>query len=195
VSAKQPNRPPSHQMGADISREQMQASDSILQDIVHQPIGFENIPVEMSLADPVTINSDANSSRPEIARQVAQQLADVARKMPDRPVELTLNPEELGRVRLTFTISETGINVAIVTERGETLDLMRRHIETLAQEFRDMGFKDISFDFSSANQNRAGGEATDNQDNDSTTGPDSHIEQSIPAQLSLSPDAGLDLRL
>ncbi len=134
-------------------------------------------------------------SRPEIPRHVARQLADVARQMPDRPVELTLNPDELGRVRLTFTLTDGGINVAVLAERGETMDLMRRHIETLAQEFRDMGYSDVKFQFSQNGQGETGG---------GNSAPDRHLAQNLsqqetetitPAKLTLEPPAGLDLRL
>lgn len=155
----------------------------------------ELLPFEVKSADTITtLRHDATLNRPEVMRHVAQQLTDAARQMPDRPVELALNPEELGRVRLTFTATDGGIHIAVMAERGETMDLMRRHIETLAQEFREMGYKDVNFEFShdgqkaatdaeSKDQNRADSDAT-------TTQP-----QIAPVQLSLEPSAGLDLRL
>ena len=134
-------------------------------------------------------------SRPEIPRHVARQLADVARQMPDRPVELTLNPDELGRVRLTFTLTDGGINVAVLAERGETMDLMRRHIETLAQEFRDMGYSDVKFQFSQNGQGESGGGNSTPDRNPADNLPRQEIETITPAKLTLEPPAGLDLRL
>ena len=52
-------------------------------------------------------------------------MADALHRLPDRPVELTLNPEELGRVRMTLATHDAGITVTIVAERADTLDLMR----------------------------------------------------------------------
>ena len=75
------------------------------------------------------------------------QLAAAVARFPDRPVELTLSPEELGRVRLTLTTSEAGLVLAVTAERPETLDLMRRNIDQLARDFREIGFSDLSFSF------------------------------------------------
>ena len=80
--------------------------------------------------------------------QIAAQLIDVARSLPDGPVELSLNPEELGRVRMTLTPGDGTIMVSLAAERGETADLLRRHAEMLAQEFRELGYREVTFDFS-----------------------------------------------
>jgi hypothetical protein len=62
-------------------------------------------------------------------------------------IELRLSPEELGIVRLTFTQSEAGVTVNIHAERAETLELLRRNIDTLAQEFLDIGYDTAEFTF------------------------------------------------
>lgn len=154
----------------------------------------ELIPLETRTVDSTTIaRHDTITHRPEVARHIAQQLAEAARQMPDRPVELTLNPDELGRVRLTFTMSDGGIHVAVIAERGETMDLLRRHIETLAQEFRNMGYKDVNFDFSRNGQGNSGN--TDSNPDDPDTQTPTETQTLAPVQLSLEPSTGLDLRL
>ncbi len=82
-----------------------------------------------------------------LPQAITQQVAHAAARVADGPVELTLAPEELGRVRLTLHTSEAGITVAIHAERAETLDLMRRNIDLLARDFRDQGYASIAFDF------------------------------------------------
>ncbi|MDF2141892.1 flagellar hook-length control protein FliK [Paenirhodobacter sp. CAU 1674] len=82
-----------------------------------------------------------------LPQAITQQVAHAAARVADGPVELTLAPEELGRVRLTLHTSEAGITVAIHAERPETLDLMRRNIDLLARDFRDQGYASIAFDF------------------------------------------------
>ena len=62
-------------------------------------------------------------------------------------IELMLSPEELGPVRLTFTQSETGVTVNVHADRAETLELLRRNIDTLAQEFLDIGYESAEFTF------------------------------------------------
>lgn len=152
-------------------------------------------PVETRPIDSTGTRLDTITTRPEVARHVAQQLAEVARQMPDRPIELALNPEELGRVRLTFTMTDGGISVAVIAERGETMDLLRRHIDTLAQEFRDMGYKDVNFEFSRNGQGDTGqGDTNHDHSANSDTSP-TDTEALAPVQLSLEPSTGLDLRL
>lgn len=156
----------------------------------------ELIPFDVKGGDSLTnLRQDANINRPEVMRHVAQQLADVARQMPDRPVELALNPEELGRVRLTFTTTDGGIHIAVMAERGETMDLLRRHIESLAQEFREMGYKDVNFEFSQNGQNDAQNGDADTQNNSEPDAAHAQTQPLAPIQLSLEPSVGLDLRL
>jgi hypothetical protein len=94
--------------------------------------------------------------RPETPRMIAAQIAEAFAAKGEQKVEISLNPQELGRVKMRVATSETGITMIIHTERPETGDLMRRHINELAEEFRRMGYEDISFEFS-------GGEAEGGQ--------------------------------
>ena len=86
-------------------------------------------------------------ARTEMAQRIVRQIAEATAPVPDRPIQLTLDPEELGRVRLTFHSTDGALAVAIHADRIETLDLMRRHIDTLAGEYRAMGYRDVSFSF------------------------------------------------
>ncbi|WP_284165729.1 flagellar hook-length control protein FliK [Frigidibacter sp. SD6-1] len=73
------------------------------------------------------------------------------------PVEVTLSPEELGRVRMVLQGGEAGLTLTLTAERPETLDLMRRHIDQLAQDFRDLGYRNLAFSFASDGGQRGGG--------------------------------------
>lgn len=86
--------------------------------------------------------------RPEAPRMIAAQMAEAFAAKGEQKVEVSLNPQELGQVKMRVVASETGITMIIQTERPETGDLMRRHIHELAEEFRRMGYEDISFEFS-----------------------------------------------
>ena len=94
------------------------------------------------------VDAPKTSADPKVPRLIAEQLAAVARNMPDRPVEIALNPEELGRVRMTISATDTSITVNLTIERPETADLMRRSLGLLGQEFRDLGYRDVRFSFS-----------------------------------------------
>jgi flagellar hook-length control protein FliK len=148
---------------------------------------------------PVQAQQASATARPVFVPQIAAQLGEALRQMPNRPVDIALSPEELGRVRLSVTTSEAGVVVNVLAERQETLDLLRRNIDQLGEEFRDMGFDDIAFSF-------AGGAntSTDRGDNSSPfeqTNATAEVDLGdTPAAQPLTPIAlgslaGLDLRL
>lgn len=87
------------------------------------------------------------ASRAEAPRIVTTQVAEAAKLLRDGPVELTLSPEELGRVKLTLTAGDGAMVLNVTADRAETLDLLRRNIELLAQDLRDAGFQSLSFSF------------------------------------------------
>lgn len=131
----------------------------------------------------------------EVAQSVSRQIASTLMLQHDRPVELTLSPEELGKVRLTLTSAENGITVSIVAERPETLDLMRRNIETLARDFREMGYENTSFSFGQqAQQQRSEPSPYVARDSGGTTPPAPIPALQEPIRLSLNSSTGLDLR-
>ena len=77
-----------------------------------------------------------------------QQVAEAARALRDGPVELALQPEELGKVRMTMSAGADGsMTVSMHAERPETLELLRRHIGDLARDLQAMGFDNLSFSF------------------------------------------------
>ena len=136
--------------------------------------------------------SATGANRPDIARQVAAQIAQVVVRQPDQPVEIALNPEELGKVRLSLSGSESGMTVSVLAERGETLDLLRRNIEQLAAEFRELGYSSIGFEF--------GNGASEFTNSDDNTPEHEGLNLAVVADdLALAqptvPDTGLDLRL
>ena len=92
---------------------------------------------------------------------VAQQMAEAVAAKGDRNIEIALSPEELGRVKMRLSATETGVSVMITTERPETGDLMRKHINELAEEFRRMGYEDVSFEFSGESAQDGGGDGGD----------------------------------
>lgn len=136
--------------------------------------------------------------RSETARLVASQMVEALVRAQKNSVEIVLNPEELGRVRMVLTSTDAGISVSISADRADTLDMLRRNIEQLAEEFRSMGYDDIGFEFS-------GGDTPSDFDEDapeprpndqSETGTEHDI--SAPENLTVArvmQMRGLDLRL
>lgn len=94
--------------------------------------------------------------RAETPVHVARQIAEALQNQAERPVELRLNPEELGRVRMTLQASEDSMKVLITVERPETLALMRKHIDLLGQEFQRLGYSGTQFTFAEQQGNDPG---------------------------------------
>ncbi|MEX0349343.1 MAG: flagellar hook-length control protein FliK [Paracoccaceae bacterium] len=116
----------------------------------------------------------------------------------DGSFELALHPEELGRVRVAMKPGEGVMTLAIVAERHETLDLMRRHIDQLASEFREMGYNAVHVDLSGAD----GGERQDRHSPEPGPATPEHngtdtAEPAAPSRIVANHDlsTGLDLRL
>jgi flagellar hook-length control protein FliK len=97
---------------------------------------------------------DVCKPTPTFTPATAQQLAIAVHKTQDGVTSLVLNPEELGRVRLAITTQDEIMAFTITTERAETQDLMRRHIDMLAQEMKELGYQNVGFSF----EGRGGGD-------------------------------------
>ena len=138
------------------------------------------------------VRSEALPIRVEAAsRAIPAQMHDIARRLPDGVVEVTLSPEELGRVRVSMQASESGMTVQITAERPETLELMRRHIDVLAGELRGQGHTGLAFSFA---QN--GKDHSENETRNQSVPDDNMPDAPLPKTTATLRDAGrLDLRL
>lgn len=145
------------------------------------------------------------TSRVELPAHLAAQIADAARQLPDGPIEISLSPEELGKVKLTFQVSENGaMNVVVAAERAETLELMRRNVDSLLAEFSDLGYEGSSFQFQQDDQNASGDQSDQSGAGRSngTLGSADNVQSSTldtdllsPVRLHLDGTAGMDLKL
>lgn len=114
-------------------------------------------PAQTSGASPVLTGTAPS----DMARHAAQQIAMAITQTNGKVTEISLNPEELGRVRLSLAAGEGAITLAISADRPETADLLRRHIDTLAQEFRSLGYDNLTFSFGSGSD-ASGSAGSDN---------------------------------
>lgn len=127
------------------------------------------------------------------------QIGHVTRNQADGSIEIALQPEELGTIRLNFRSAEHGIMVTLSAERETTYDLIRRNAEFLAEELRRQGFESFEFDFDQS-QDRWQGDGLalkDRQDEGGvavTEHQAAHHPPSPMRQRAIT-DAGLDLRL
>ncbi|WP_281968834.1 flagellar hook-length control protein FliK [Roseovarius nanhaiticus] len=133
----------------------------------------------------------------EGVRNIAAQMAEaMAKAGADRAIDVILNPAELGRVRITLAQGEAGIVVNISADRGETLDLMRRHSDMLGRELQDLGYNGTEFSFSRDGRGRAPHAAQTNfgADVKEPAGPLTHASDSARAAGTVIADR-LDIRL
>ena len=86
-----------------------------------------------------------------LGQATIQQLAVAIRRSEGGEIEIALEPEELGKVRLTIAPHDTRVTVSVFVERPETLDLIRRHIDALTSDLRQQGYTEVALDFA---QNR-----------------------------------------
>ncbi|MEP4700724.1 MAG: flagellar hook-length control protein FliK, partial [Parasphingorhabdus sp.] len=76
------------------------------------------------------------------------QIAELIPSQPAQSVEIVLQPEELGRIRMTLVSSDGGMVLTVVADRAETLDLLRRNIADLGSELNRLGYDSVDFNFS-----------------------------------------------
>ncbi len=81
------------------------------------------------------------------AHQIASQIAPRLAQPEPGGFDIALDPQELGKVRLTLLSQDGGSLLVVQAERPETLDLMRRHIAVLEQDLRAMGHDQLSLRF------------------------------------------------
>lgn len=160
--------------------------------------------VGVRLVDQVTSSTnDLKSHAPvrpaDIPRFVSAQIAEITRQQPDRPVELTLSPEELGRLRMSFQTEGSALHVILSFERPDTLDLMRRHIDQLAQEMRAFGMSEVSFTFQQQTSGEGDGafpnEGSARPSNDQNSDRQDAPDDVAPIVLNVAGRAGVDMRV
>ena len=95
--------------------------------------------------------------RPPAPEHVSAQIVRAAGLSQDGPIELRLDPEELGSVRMHMHLKENGTMVLnILAERPDTLDLMRRHADQLGAQMREAGYDSLDIAFGSPHGGQAG---------------------------------------
>lgn len=126
----------------------------------------------------------------------AAQIADMIVSRAGQKIEIALQPEELGRVRMAMTLTDAGATVVIAADRPETLDLMRRHIDALADAIRNLGYDSLTFDF-------RGGQSPQDNTPPPAHAPDDDTDPAAMALTQTTPQtpptrvaaSGLDMRL
>jgi flagellar hook-length control protein FliK len=97
-------------------------------------------------------------------------------------------------VRISVTAGDNGLTVAIIAERPETVDLMRRNIDLLTRELREMGYENPTFTFGDqsgdADQDQGDGTVQSGAASDPST-----ANEPPPNSIRVALSGGLDLKL
>ena len=98
---------------------------------------------------PPSTLATAQGSAAKVARQI---VVAIQRNTQGRSIDITLKPAELGQVTISLLSGDTGIYVSIIADRPETLELMRRNVDLLTQDFHDIGYEDTTFSFAESDK-------------------------------------------
>lgn len=79
--------------------------------------------------------------------RLTADLVTLAKTLPNGPIQILLNPAELGNLRFEIHQNADHLRVVLAVERPETMDLLRRNADQLLGEFRAAGFSGASLSF------------------------------------------------
>lgn len=89
----------------------------------------------------------ASASSGAIAHQAAQAIIATVRSGKSGQIDVTLRPEELGRIRFEIVGSGERLHVNLFVERPDSMDLMRRNADQLLADLRQSGFGQATLSF------------------------------------------------
>lgn len=135
-----------------------------------------------------------DSGLPPRADHVTRQIVQIAQTPGMHRQDVQLNPQELGHVRLSLQSADQVMHVMITVERPETLDLMRRHIDQLFQQFRGMGYQDVTFSFSQDGR-MTRDSAPHDPPQEVAPDPESEVAETAASPTPRAPTGQLDLRV
>jgi flagellar hook-length control protein FliK len=131
--------------------------------------------------------------QPHDPRPVMQQVTEALVSTRGDRTEIALSPEELGRVRLIMSGPDRA-HIVVWAERPETLELVRRNADMLAQHLAEAGVTADSLDFrqdTRGSRQEPGTFAPSGDDSDPLVAPAALVRMA-PAPLS---DRRIDIRL
>lgn len=91
----------------------------------------------------------------EVVDQVKVNITKSAVKGVDK-IDVSLKPEELGRIEIKMQIKDGKLQAHIITSRPETMEILQKDMQSLERAFNDAGFQtdegSLSFSFNEGNQ-------------------------------------------
>ncbi|MFZ7091100.1 flagellar hook-length control protein FliK [Primorskyibacter sp. 2E233] len=132
------------------------------------------------------------------AEAVMRQVSDKLPRLAEGTIDIRLDPEELGKVRMRLITAEHGMTVHIQADRPETIDLLRRNVDQLARDLADAGFEASGFSFGDerAQNNSEDGEPDSNPVATKVASAEARQSPGIVDKNSpTAPIGGLDIRI
>lgn len=139
------------------------------------------------------ITTPQSSTFQTLPSGIAPQIAVALEGRSETPVEISLAPEELGRLRIRLSPEGDTVRVLVQVERPETLDLLRRNGDVLMQELKAAGFAGGNLSFS-AWGGTTQGNPTPQHDQQAEGEALALPNPTPPAPPRIAPAQGLDLR-
>lgn len=116
-------------------------------------------PVMMSVQAHFSGLSRSDSLTSDQAQRIWAQVRDKLQDIPRGQVIVEVNPPDVGKLRVAFDLTRDVAQIAVVSERADYLNAMRRAADILGQEVKAMGYDGVEFTFSSQNSSSSHEEA------------------------------------
>lgn len=186
------------------------ASNSNLLPVIHDALLGEvsdfaghTLPAERGSLQSTSVFQASATSAHSANAHVMRQIVDAGNSLTKTggSVEIALNPEELGKVRMVVSPAESGGVVHISAERPETLELVQRNLELLRRDLKDAGWSNVAISLAdlslegSAHQGNAGSGAEQQSIHTEAPEVDDIPEVESLLQTSKSVRSGLDMRV
>jgi hypothetical protein len=138
--------------------------------------------------------SAGGSGAPALPKTLPAQIAAALAARVERPVDLQIVTDELGRLHLGLLLEGTQLHVSLQADRGETLDLLRRNADLLLEELRAAGFTGATLSFGDGRGKRDHPAPPPLDAPAAAAAPVAPMPQPTSASLGVAAGAGLDLR-
>lgn len=99
----------------------------------------------------LSVRSTGAAINPQVIQQIIPKVSAAIIGKHAESVEIRLDPQELGKLIVTITQSETGTTATVTVEKVEVFDFVRRNADILAAELKKFGIDTDSLQFSHGN--------------------------------------------
>ena len=132
-------------------------------------------------------------ARTQLVPQISMKIVENVNAASEGLVEITLEPEDLGKLRMQVVRSDTGWSLNVFAERPETMDLMRRHLDQLQKDLISAGYEDLNIEL--GNGQSSGGDGLQQGSGNGAVAVEIEDESTDQDRPALSVPGTLDIRI